>query len=81
MHKIYNLANNSPITINNFINICENIIGKKALINKKLLLKEDVNITYADITNAKNDLYYNPKISIEDGLRKTYNWMLNNNIK
>jgi UDP-glucuronate 4-epimerase len=80
IHKIYNLGNNSPITINNFINICENISNKKALINKKLSLKEDVNITYADITNAKNDLFYNPKISIEEGLKRTYNWMLHNNI-
>ena len=80
IHKIYNLGNNYPISMNNFINICETIIGKKALINKKDPLIEDVSITYADITNAKKDLNYNPKTSIEDGLQKTYNWILNNDL-
>ena len=76
MHKIYNLGNNSPITLNDFIKTCENIIGKKAIINKKDSFIEDVPITYADITNAKKDLNYNPKTSIQIGLEKTYNWIL-----
>lgn len=76
IHKVYNLGNNYPISMNNFINICETIICKKAIINKKDPLIEDVSITYADITNAKKDLNYNPKTSIEDGLQKTYNWIL-----
>jgi UDP-glucuronate 4-epimerase len=79
-HKIYNLGNNQPISMNYFINICEITVGKKAIIIKKDALIEDVPITYADITHAKNDLNYNPKTSIEFGLEKTYNWILNNNL-
>ena len=35
--------------------------------------KGDVPHTYADISKAKKDLFYNPKINLEDGLKKMYN--------
>ena len=71
--EIYNLGNNSPITLNNFINVCEKITNKKAIykqINNQL---GDVPHTYADISKAQKDLNYMPKIKLEEGLKKTYN--------
>ena len=78
---IYNLGNESPITLNNFIELCEKIVGKKAKKNIIENQKGDVPRTYADISKAKQDLKYNPEIKLEEGLMKMYEWMkLNNRI-
>ena len=70
--EIYNLGNNYPISLNNFIEICEKIVGKKAIINEMDEQIGDVPYTYANIEKARNDLNYNPKVKIEDGLKKMY---------
>ena len=36
----------------------------------------DVPHTYANIEKAKQDFQYEPKTSLEEGLKKTYNWMI-----
>ena len=33
----------------------------------------DVPHTYADISKAQRDLIYNPKVKLEEGLKKMYN--------
>lgn len=74
--EIYNLGNNKPVSLNEFIAVCENITGKKALYITKDNQAGDVSKTYADISKAQNDLDYNPVTSIEIGLSKTLDWML-----
>lgn len=66
--KIYNLGNNTPIKLNTFIEICEKVTKKKAMIINKEKQKGDVDITYADISLAEKELNYNPKIKLEEGL-------------
>ena len=79
-HEIYNLGNNKPIKLIELINTCEKITGKKAIINKKPIPIGDVFITYANINKAKKDLNYNPKTSIEDGIKYMYSWLNNINV-
>ena len=69
---IYNLGNSSPVTLNQFIKLCEKVSGKKAIYNQIENQLGDVPHTYADISKAKKDLGYDPKIKLEEGLRKTY---------
>ena len=73
--EVYNLGNNDPIMLNTFIKTCEKVVGKKAKIKKVENQKGDVPLTLADISKAKNNLGYEPKIKLEDGLRKTYQWL------
>lgn len=77
-NNIYNLGNNKPITLNKFIQTCEEVCGKKALINYKSNQKGDVPITYADITKAQKDLEYNPSYDIKKGLSNLKEWFLLN---
>ena len=72
-NEIYNLGNSSPISLNKFIEVCEKVVGKKAIYDEIKMQKGDVPHTYADISKAKKDLFYNPKINLEDGLKKMYN--------
>ena len=72
---VYNLGNSNPITLNNFIEICEKITNKNAIIEKLPNQLGDVPYTYADINKAKKDLNYEPKITFESGLKKLYEYL------
>ena len=73
--EIYNLGNSSPVSLNNFINICEQVCNKKSTYYQIENQLGDVPHTYADISKAKEDLNYNPKISLEEGLKHTYEYI------
>lgn len=72
--RIYNLGNNKPVKLMDFIGILEKWTGIPA--NKRMLdmQKGDVYETYADITESVADLGYEPKTSLDEGLRKTVEW-------
>ena len=76
--EVFNLGNSYPISLNTFIETCEKVSGKTAIINQKDNQLGDVPTTYADISKAKKLLNYEPKVKLEDGLRNTYDWMKNN---
>lgn len=68
-YEIYNLGNNKPITLNEFITTCESVVGKKAIIKEIDNQLGDVPITCADISKAYEDLDYNPRTTLYDGLK------------
>ena len=73
-HKIYNLGNNNPEVLIDFINLIEKTLGIKA--KEKLLPIQpgDVKKTFADIKESKKDLNFNPKTKITEGIPKFINW-------
>jgi len=73
-YEIFNFGNSNPISLNEFIETIENVVGKKALINQMPMQAGDVSLTYADISKAKRLLDYEPKVSLEDGMRKFWAW-------
>ncbi len=74
--EIYNLGNNKPISLKDFIKLCERIVGKKANIEIIENQLGDVPRTFADITKAQNDLNYTPRTSLETGLKLMFEWMI-----
>ena len=75
-NKIYNLGNNKPISLSDFISVCEEVVGKKAIIKYKNTQKGDVPFTCADITLAQKELGYDPKTQLKEGLKKMYDWIV-----
>lgn len=77
--EIYNLGNENPINLLDFIKLCEKITGKKAI--KKIIENQigDVPKTYANINKAIKDLDYSPNVKLEEGLSKMFLWMVKNN--
>jgi len=71
--EVYNLGNSSPVSLNEFIKLCEKVANKKAIYEQIGDQLGDVPHTYADITKAKKDLDYEPKITLEKGLKLMYN--------
>jgi len=70
--EVYNLGNSSPVTLNEFIELCENVVGKKANYEQIGNQLGDLPHTFADISKAKRDLDYDPKVKLEHGLRLMY---------
>ena len=73
-HKIYNLGNNKPVKLMDYIQIIEKTCCKKA--NLKLLPMQpgDVFETYADIEISKEELGFVPKTDLNEGIRRFVEW-------
>jgi UDP-glucuronate 4-epimerase len=57
------------------IELLEKALGKKAIIDRQPLQPGDVPITCADISKAKAQLGYNPKVKIEEGIPRFVEWL------
>lgn len=71
---IFNLGNNNPVKLIDFINTIENIYGKVFLKSYVDMQPGDVYKTYANINKAKTELGYMPKVDLKSGLTKFINW-------
>jgi len=73
-YRLYNIGNNNPVKLMDFIACIENAAGKKAEMNFMPLQPGDVPETYADIDSLTCDIGYQPAIKIEDGIAKYIEW-------
>ena len=72
--RIYNIGNNSPIELMDYIQAIENALKIRA--NKELLPLQsgDVIDTYADVTDLVKDFKYKPSVKIDQGVAKFIEW-------
>ncbi len=73
-YRVYNIGNNKPVELLRFIEIIEENLGKKAEKNMLPMQPGDVEATYADIDDLKNDVGYEPKTGIETGVKNFIDW-------
>jgi UDP-glucuronate 4-epimerase len=73
-YRLYNIGNNQPVKLMDYIHILEDKIGKKADINFLPLQPGDVPETYANIDDLERDIKYKPGTSIETGIERFVNW-------
>ena len=73
-YRIYNIGNNNPVTLRDFITAIEEACGMKA--NKNLLPMQpgDVPITYADIDDLSEQFNFKPSTSTTDGINYFVDW-------
>ena len=74
-YEIINLGNNHPYKLSETIKLMEKSIGKKAYFDYKEFHKADMRATWADIDKAQAFLNWRPKVSLEEGIKKTVEWM------
>jgi len=77
-YEIINLGGNKPRNLNYVIELIERYVGKKTIRQQKPFQKVDLMATWADITKARNILKWQPKTSLEEGLKRTIEWHLDN---
>jgi UDP-glucuronate 4-epimerase len=73
-YKIYNIGNNSPVSLIDFIHLIEKTTGKQANIQHFPMQLGDVKETYADITDLYQEIGFQPNTSIEVGISHFVNW-------
>lgn len=73
-YRIYNIGNNQPVQLEEFISILEDKIGKKAERIYMEMQPGDVVRTYADTSDLEKDIGFKPSTSIEEGIDKFANW-------
>ena len=71
---IYNLGNNSPTMLLDFIAAIEKAVGRPAIMEMKPKPSGDVLRTFADISLAERDLGFKPKTRLEDGIADFVDW-------
>jgi UDP-glucuronate 4-epimerase len=76
-YEIINLGKGSGTMLNEFILMVERHVGKRAKIKLMPAQPGDVPFTNADVSKAKMLLGYVPKVSIEEGVRRTVSWFKN----
>jgi UDP-glucuronate 4-epimerase len=76
--EIINLGNNNPVKLMEFIDILEDLAGRKAM--KELVAAQpgDIVSTYADITRAGKKLGFKPRTSLRQGLERFVAWYRDN---
>ncbi len=73
--EIYNIAAPEEVSINDLVKDIESVTGKRAIVKNILPLKGDPDKNTVDITRARVELGFNPKVSLREGLEKTYHWV------
>ncbi|EDM27641.1 NAD-dependent epimerase/dehydratase [Lentisphaera araneosa HTCC2155] len=73
-YEIYNIGNNSPVPLMNFIKAIENATGKEAKKNFLPLQPGDVVSTHADCTKIIQNLHYSPSTSLQTGVDQLVQW-------
>ena len=72
--RIYNIGNNKPVHLMDYINALEKSLEKKAKINFLPLQLGDVPDTYANINEISDKFKYKPNTSVIDGVNNFVKW-------
>ncbi|MCF6767495.1 NAD-dependent epimerase [Thiotrichales bacterium 19S11-10] len=76
-YRIYNIGNNKPVELMDYIHAIEKATNKKAQLNLMPMQDGDVPSTCADTSLLESDLGYKPKISVEEGVAHFVAWYRN----
>lgn len=73
-YRVFNIGNNQPVELLQFIEIIEQKLGKKAIKNFLPLQDGDVPETYADVSDLIREIDFKPATPIEEGVGKFIDW-------
>ncbi|MEW6109161.1 MAG: GDP-mannose 4,6-dehydratase [Nitrospirota bacterium] len=77
-YEIFNFGNDNPVELMYVIKLIEKELDKKAVIEFSPRHPADVVATWADIRKSRSKLGWEPKTTIEEGIKKSVKWYLEN---
>jgi UDP-glucuronate 4-epimerase len=73
-YRVYNIGNNQPVELEEFVRALEAAIGKPAVRELAPMQPGDVVETYADVADLQAAVDFRPDTPIEEGLRRFVDW-------
>ncbi|MCR4439398.1 MAG: GDP-mannose 4,6-dehydratase [bacterium] len=73
-YAIYNLGESRTVELSYLISLISSCLGREAKVERLPEQPGDVPITYADISRARKELDYAPKVPIEEGIERFVQW-------
>lgn len=73
-YKIYNIGNNKPVKLMDYISTLEKHLGKEAVKEFLPMQPGDVYQTYADVSDLQRDFGFKPDTSVDEGLKNFVEW-------
>lgn len=77
--QIFNLGESQTVTLRHLIELLEKSLGQKAVLERLPSQPGDVPITFADVSKARTELNYHPRVKIADGIPLFVDWFRKNN--
>lgn len=74
--EIVNLGRGEPVSVRDFVGEMERLAGKPAKLVPAPMMDADVALTFADVSKAKRLLGYDPKVSVKEGVRRSFEWYI-----
>jgi UDP-glucuronate 4-epimerase len=71
---LYNLGNNAPVKLTDFVAAMEQALGRKAFVESKPMQPGDLQSTFADASLAMQELGYRPSTGIHEGIAHFADW-------
>ncbi|MBV1878341.1 MAG: NAD-dependent epimerase [Pseudomonadales bacterium] len=73
-YKVYNIGNNDPVALMDYVGTLENALGKKAICEMAPLQPGDVAVTFANIDDLQQEIGYRPDTPLDQGIQKFVDW-------
>jgi UDP-glucose 4-epimerase len=73
--ELYNIGGGSEVTVNEAIELLESISGRRAVVHRTETQAGDARRTAADISKARRDLHFEPRVGLREGLEREYRWL------
>jgi UDP-glucuronate 4-epimerase len=73
-YRIYNIGNNQPVALNEFIAVIERVLGRTAEKHYLDMQPGDVPATFADVDDLSADVGFKPATPIEQGVERFVAW-------
>lgn len=74
--KLYNIGNNAPVNLMDFVDAIEDTLGIKAKRNYLSMQPGDVKVTWTDVNDLITNFNYAPSVSVKEGVKRFISWYL-----
>lgn len=72
--RVYNIGNNNPVKLRDYVNAIEKSLNKKAIIKEVSLQPGDMECSYANIDKISKDFGYKTNITVQEGIDNFVSW-------
>jgi len=74
-HRVFNVGGSEEVSLSQLLGLVEQTVGQRACIEYRPARKFDAKRIVLDTSLASRELHWRPKISLEEGLARTWEWL------